>query len=309
MHLNFNTINKLKYTPVVHLTCPPPHEIKSQQGFWAQKHKHLAFSLAEILITLAIVGVLAAITVPSLIAKYEIAEIETGVKTAYKILETAVKASEIDNGPIEKWDLNPNKGCNTWSNAWPKAFAEQYLMPYLDVSYICNSQKQRCFKRYIPNGADSYAGSSGDRVMTYLDPGLGYNFCLKNGMCLSVSCYLYSAMAVTVDINGPGRGPSVMGRDVFRYAIGLRSNRLGRRIPVNPGQSSIYDVAKQNLLKPPFYMWGISNLQCSPGGRASGAQHSGCGGGANCTAVIATNGWKVPKNYPLDKIARKVFNP
>ncbi len=34
MHLNFNTINKLKHTPIVHLTCPPPPPILSRsKGF------------------------------------------------------------------------------------------------------------------------------------------------------------------------------------------------------------------------------------------------------------------------------------
>ena len=33
MHLNFNTINKLKHTPIVHLTCPPPPILSRSKGF------------------------------------------------------------------------------------------------------------------------------------------------------------------------------------------------------------------------------------------------------------------------------------
>ncbi len=33
MHFNFNVINKLKYTPVVHLTCPPPRILSRSKGF------------------------------------------------------------------------------------------------------------------------------------------------------------------------------------------------------------------------------------------------------------------------------------
>ena len=33
MHLSFNMINKLKHTPIAHLTCPPPRILSRSKGF------------------------------------------------------------------------------------------------------------------------------------------------------------------------------------------------------------------------------------------------------------------------------------
>ncbi len=180
------------------------------------------------------------------------------------------------------------------------------MIPYLKVAYICNNTpKKPCFA--APE-YDSFACNSGEKVNNYLDPEFGYNFCLQNGMCMSVSCKQYSNMFVSVDINGPHRGGSILGRDVFRFGIGMKSTRLNRMIRVNPGQSNIYDSNMQDLKNPNGYKWGYSNLQCySWWTGVSGAQHGGCAGGHNCAGVIAKNGWKIPDDYPLKKMAKKMI--
>ena len=47
---------------------------------------HFAFTLAEVLITLAIIGVVAALTIPSVISNYKKTEIETGIKKSFSLL-------------------------------------------------------------------------------------------------------------------------------------------------------------------------------------------------------------------------------
>ena len=59
-----------------------------------------AFTLAEILITLGIIGVVAALTVPSLIQNHKKHVIETKLKHVYSIMNQAITMSEIDNGVI-----------------------------------------------------------------------------------------------------------------------------------------------------------------------------------------------------------------
>ena len=63
-----------------------------------------AFTLAEVLITLGIIGVVAAMTLPSLIGNYKKKQTVTQLKKSYTVLSQAVKMSELKNGSIDYWD-------------------------------------------------------------------------------------------------------------------------------------------------------------------------------------------------------------
>lgn len=92
-------------------------------------HQHKAFTLAEVLITLGIIGVVAAMTIPALIAKQQKHQTVTRLKEAYTTLFQAIKLSEIDNGSIENWDFGvTNDGAATlnWFNT--------YLAPYMKIT-------------------------------------------------------------------------------------------------------------------------------------------------------------------------------
>ncbi len=60
--------------------------------------KKKAFTLAEVLITLGIIGVVAALTIPTLMQKYRKNVIETRLKQANSMLINAAKLSEVDYG-------------------------------------------------------------------------------------------------------------------------------------------------------------------------------------------------------------------
>ena len=52
-----------------------------------------AFTLAEVLITLAIIGVVAALTIPSVISNYQQQEFKTGLKKAVSVLNEAIQTN------------------------------------------------------------------------------------------------------------------------------------------------------------------------------------------------------------------------
>lgn len=52
-----------------------------------------AFTLAEVLITLAIIGIVAAVTIPSVIANYQQQEFKTGLRKAVSVLNEAIQAN------------------------------------------------------------------------------------------------------------------------------------------------------------------------------------------------------------------------
>ena len=60
--------------------------------------KSLAFTLAEVLITIGVIGVVAAITLPSLITKSRKVMVENRLKDTYSILANATRLAEGEFG-------------------------------------------------------------------------------------------------------------------------------------------------------------------------------------------------------------------
>lgn len=66
-----------------------------------------AFTLAEVLVTLGIIGVVASMTIPSVIVKTRQTEYRTGAKKALSVITQAVKLVEVEQGiPIEEATRN-----------------------------------------------------------------------------------------------------------------------------------------------------------------------------------------------------------
>ena len=73
------------------------------------------FTLAEVLITLVIIGVIAALTIPNLMQKYQDEALKTAYKKTYNILNNAYKTVIAENGPLDchyKVNGNTSSDCN-----------------------------------------------------------------------------------------------------------------------------------------------------------------------------------------------------
>ena len=69
--------------------------------------RYKGFTLAEVLITLAIIGIVAALTIPSVISNYQQQEFKTGLKKAVSVLNEAIQMNITQEGetPYENDDL------------------------------------------------------------------------------------------------------------------------------------------------------------------------------------------------------------
>lgn len=65
--------------------------------------KQKAFTLAEVLIILGIVGIVAAMTLPNLIGNYRKKIVETRLQRFYSVANNALKYSETENGSWDFW--------------------------------------------------------------------------------------------------------------------------------------------------------------------------------------------------------------
>ena len=74
--------------------------------------KSFGFTLAEVLITLGIIGVVAAMTLPTLIQNYQKKTYIEGLKVGISILEQGFKAAMADDGVDDLADTTLWKNCD-----------------------------------------------------------------------------------------------------------------------------------------------------------------------------------------------------
>ncbi len=86
-----------------------------------------AFTLAEVLITLGIIGVVAAMTLPSLVGNYKKKQAVTQLQKVYTVLNQALRQSEAANESSQYWDTS--KGVNV--------YFDTYWKPYLKIVRYC----------------------------------------------------------------------------------------------------------------------------------------------------------------------------
>jgi prepilin-type N-terminal cleavage/methylation domain-containing protein len=102
--LNTTTHKKQKYTPSKHLMgAPANHYCKRLLSHFKEVFKRPAFTLAEILIVIGVVGIIAAITLPTLIQRAREKATIAKVKETYSILTQAYKHAEEEYGTPEGW--------------------------------------------------------------------------------------------------------------------------------------------------------------------------------------------------------------
>lgn len=92
-------------------------------------YKKFAFTLAEVLITLGIIGVVAALVLPSAINGYQKRVYATKVKYAYTIFSNAFIMAEQEHGDPTEWDWDNIN----YSFDGTKHMVETYILPYVNV--------------------------------------------------------------------------------------------------------------------------------------------------------------------------------
>ena len=110
--------------------------------------KKRAFTLAEILITLGIIGIVAALTLPALISNYRKNVAETRLKHFYSTINQAIKSAEADYGDVTQWDHYTQDFKYDDYKAW----LDKYLLPYIKTTKVENCMHEyACL--YFPNGS------------------------------------------------------------------------------------------------------------------------------------------------------------
>ena len=120
--------------------------------------KSAAFTLAEVLITLGIIGVVAAMTMPALIENHRKQVVETRLKKFYTEINQAVKMAEVHYGDKKDWfedlagaELDDNNQPIPGTSEQEKWF-NKYFAPYLIITKT-KILSDGSLMVYFPNGS------------------------------------------------------------------------------------------------------------------------------------------------------------
>ena len=252
------------------------------KNYYTSDFKHhrnkKAFTLAEVLITLGIIGVVIALTIPTLIANYRKKLVENKLKQTYSILSNTLLTAIDENGPLSQeaynnqYDyffkyLKPVKHCsesdpqtglckrNPWNYKFPLDF---YILP--------NGTRVTWKKGYSLGDREDYYGSFYVDLMVTHNPEKGtpkvdqFAFVLPN--------------------------PRVIDKNIFvGYDMGLSGGMLQTCNLISPSNSDPTYNRKAAIESCDKIEENDTSLDYNYG------MH-------RCTALIVCNDFKIPKDYP-----------
>ena len=186
--------------------------------------KKFGFTLAEVLITLGVIGVVAAMTMPTLIKEYQKHVWVNQLKKSVSTIENGFKMAMAESGVDKLVDselyreLYNGNSCHCYMGTNLNANFENKLKEYFKIISIQDINRQDY--RFL-NGTT--APINFNREILLSD---GSSILLINSGpdITQLSSYENSIQELTIDINSSRRGPNQIGRDVFVIGINIRGN-------------------------------------------------------------------------------------
>ena len=230
-----------------------------------------AFTLAEVLITLGIIGVVAAMTLPTLIQNHQKQVLLSQLKKEYAVLNQAVQLmkAEYDNvDPVQmpfvhkQWDHKAYLDSSLFGPEFAKYIPVDWHRADPSSRFCFDTDEDYNYK-YSNNSA-----SQARYIMTMTAN--NYTWQLKDGACVE---FAYGSnwewdgrdkRRFIIDVNGSYKNPNVIGKDIYYFEF-LPDGRI---LP--------YGFEKTGTQQ-------LDNCKSS---------------GMMCAALLLSNGWAFPKNYP-----------
>ena len=229
------------------------------------------FTLAEVLITLSILGIVAIVSIPNMIKNFQKHIMESRLKIAYSLMQKSIFTSacflenrnwvkEYDNTLLSEMNTN-NKGFNIIKKC---IIGDLNIKNDYGIIMLQNNKYGLPTRYKLPNGDLANRPPYKNSV---------YSVQLANGMILYNQVGANSDGTATppyfwIDLNGTN-GPNTFGRDTFFFVLDDGANIY------IPGQSSTRENLLKNCSTEPSYIF--SNY---------------------CSALVIKDGFKFSKDYP-----------
>lgn len=222
---------------------------------------------------MVIIGVVAAITVPVIIANANAEAKLEKIKKSYSVFSQEIMRARIDNGPIDEWYEMADKNADKYYS--------MFFRPYFNILKTCRDY-QSCgyntvtpwkylnnenFGWYISNDISRFFFFLGDGQFVAVKTG-SYSECLKydkDGNCIQNGLEYDTEPTIIIDVNGP-KQPNIIGKDVF-----------------------LMQFSDEKGVLP--YCYKYDDEQVKENCKKNSA-------GSCCLKWLMGNGWKYPEKYP-----------
>ncbi len=221
---------KNNLTETAHASIPLGIFTSKSVSCWhsnANLHKKVAFTLAEVLITLGIIGVVAAVTLPTLVANYQKTVWVNQLKKTYTTLNEGYK------------QMAASEGCTTLrcadiSEDWPitnfdftkaktkEKFVKTFKLENIYVGGVPSNSIYNYKIKYLSGDEDNFSVLGGSGVSSLVGT-------TSSGEIISFTNTLFGPLIV-VDINGL-KSPNTLGRDIWAFS-GLDFNDTAMVEPI-----------------------------------------------------------------------------
>ena len=238
-----------------------------------------AFTLAEVLITLGIIGVVAAMTIPTLVNNYQKTQYVVQLKKAFSTASTALEQLSADQGTISDLGMTglfPSSGANQYT-----AFGDEFVK-YFNVAKNCRDTDDAECLIYLKSGSTDGSGSASSYSGSNY-----YKFVTADGMLMTIYSFAdnctqlrgivnspaeKSCGNLMVDVNGH-KPPNYRGRDVFLFYIATKNGPA--IIPMGSSRDSTNGVTADQW-------WNVSNSDTCASSNPNGYK---------CSGRIMEKGW------------------
>ena len=202
--------------------------------------KKAAFTLAEVLITLAIIGIVAAMTIPTLVSNYKQKVLNNQFKKTYAMLNEALLNAQSQLGYFPNCYYSVDNSFSVFSGC---AELSDKFWTLFKVSKICDGKafERGCIPEYegmdtvananypdaeVPDGYENYGDYASRGCVNFKKNAILNDrtvYVLSDGTIIILYSEYPSLLAV--DINGQ-KGPNKWGHDLFSFLIRSDGNKF-----------------------------------------------------------------------------------
>ena len=222
--------------------------------------------MAEVLITLGIIGVVASLTLPSVITKYQDKVLINKTKKAFTQFQNALSLASVDNG-------TPGDNSLTFPKDVSSTTVTKNLAKYYKGAQVCTSRSQKGCSKYYYNILFGTPQYNNDGETIYSSEQYNNRLITVDGAVFAISSNItgceriryvgtehndageiiynpdgtpktydyYSSICanIRVDVNG-AKGPNQYGRDVFHFWV--YANKLDYDTGIKLGGDSLKNI-------------------------------------------------------------------
>lgn len=210
------------------------------------------FTLAEVLLTLGIIGIVAAMTLPTLVNNSRKQECRAGLKTGYALISAAITKMQADELSTRSGDYASRQFTSVFRDYFKLSNKGGNYQDCVDNTVFITTENSK--NNPSDYDEDYMTFSKSANIYTkFLDDG---QFVLANGMLIAIENKEPPTIYISIDVNGKARKPNIWGVDLFTFQ--LMEN--GRLLPMGADGT---DYLEDDGYCDPFGESDINGIACT----------------------------------------------